>query len=82
MADIAVTLSALSFRLGETGRDRTRDLSMEIRFTNARDNWTVTVPGISTDALRTLLRQIDLDRVDDNIARDTVTEKNLNVRLI
>lgn len=81
MADIAVTVTNLAFRLGETGRDRTRDLSMEIRFSNAQDNWTVTIPSISTDALRTLLRQIDLDRVEDNVARDTVTEKDLNVKL-
>jgi hypothetical protein len=81
MADIAVTVTNLRFRLGETGRDRTREMAMEIRFSNARDNWTVTIPAISTDAMRLLLRQIDIDRIEDSTARDTFTEKNLNVRL-
>ena len=54
---------------------------MQIRFSNGTDDWTVTIPEISTDSLRELLRQIDVDRIEDSPARDTYTEKNLNVRL-
>jgi hypothetical protein len=81
MAAIAVTVTDLRFRLGETGRDRTREMAMQIRFSNGTDDWTVTIPEITTDALRLLLRQIDLDRLEDDVGRDTVTDKALNVRL-
>ncbi len=81
MAARSATVTDLRFRMGETGRDRTREMAMQITFSNAVDDWTVTIPGISTDRLRELLRQLDLDRAEDSTARDTVTDKALNIRL-
>ncbi len=81
MAARSATVTNLRFRMGETGSDRTRELGMQITFSNAVDDWTVTIPAISTDQLRELLRQIDLDRAEDSPARETVTDKALNLRL-
>ena len=81
MAAVNVTVTDLRFRLGETGTARLRKMAMQIRFNNGTDDWTVTIPEISTDSLRELMRQLDLDRLEDSSARETVTEKLLNVRL-
>ena len=84
MADVNVTVTDLRFRLGETGTLRDRKMAMQIRFSNGTDDWTVTIPEISTDSLRELLRQIDIaTSVEDaeSPAREAVTEKLLNVRL-
>jgi hypothetical protein len=81
MAAVNVTVTDLRFRLGETGTERTRKMAMQLRFSNGTDDWTVTIPEISTDSLRELLRQIDLTRAEDSPARETVTAKLLNVRL-
>ena len=81
MAAKSATVTDLRFRMGEVGRDRTRVLNMQISFSNAVDDWTVTIPSISTDDLRLVLRQLDLDRIEDDPVRDLVTDKVLNVRV-
>ncbi len=81
MAARSATVTNLRFRMGEVGTARTRVLNLQITFSNAVDDWTVTVPSISTDDLRLVLRQLDLDRAQDSSAREAVTDKALNVRV-
>ncbi len=81
MARRSADVTGLRFSMDEVGRDRTRVINMQITFSNAVDDWTVTVPSISTDQLRLLLRQLDLYRVDDSTVRDTVTDTALKVQL-
>ncbi len=81
MAARSATVTDLRFRMGEVGTSRTRILNLQITFSNAVDDWTVTIPSISTDDLRLVLRQLDLDRTQDTPAREMVTDKALNVRV-